>query len=58
MMIVYLMIGTFIGGWLSGATYKAGNTISFWEGVGTVALCITWPFTVFLMFKMWREGKL
>lgn len=58
MITAYFLIAAFLGGWLAGAAYKAGDTFTFWSAIGTVALCIIWPFTAYILFKMWREGKL
>lgn len=58
MITTYLMIGVFLGGWLAGATFKAGNKWTAWEAVGTFLLCLVWPFLAFVMFKMWKDGKL
>lgn len=58
MITAYLMIGAFLGGWLAGAAYKAGNKWTAWEIAGTSLLCLAWPFLAFVLFKMCREGKL
>lgn len=59
MIAAYFLIAAFIFGWLSGADYATeGKKWTHVERTATAVLCLVWPFLVFVLFKMWREGKL
>ena len=58
MITAYFLIATFLGGWFGGYAWAAGEKWTAWEFAMVLALCIGWPYLGFVLFKMWREGKL
>lgn len=58
MITAYFLIAAFLLGWLLCAMHHGYIKNSPWELIGTIALCIGWPYLAFVLFKMWREGRL
>lgn len=57
MITAYLLIAAFAMGWLFGVDrmIKGQVKFTFWERVATAALCLAWPFLLFvLLFE--RKG--
>ena len=56
MITTYFLIAFFLGGWLFGAdSVDPLKRWGFWERLAIVALCIVWPFLLFLMWSEWRK---
>lgn len=56
--ILYLLIATFLAGWWFGADWAQRVKRPMAEQAGIIGCCLAWPFTFFVIFKMWKEGKL
>lgn len=58
MITAYFLISAFVMGWLFGADHATkGQQWTPWERVATAALCIAWPFLLFIIWKTWRDSK-
>lgn len=51
MITAYLLIAAFAMGWLFGAghMFKDQEKFTFWELVAIAALCLAWPFLLFVL---------
>lgn len=58
MITAYLIISSISLGWFAGYVWAAGEKWNALEFLGVFMLCVAWPYLAFVLFKMWREGKL
>lgn len=59
MITAYFLIAAFAAGRLFGADHMAGDGKHWqrWEYVAVAALCLAWPFLLYVCWKNWREGR-
>lgn len=55
MITTYFLISAFLLGWMLCATHHGHIKSSFWDLVGTIALCVAWPYFAFLLIKHRKE---
>lgn len=56
--LLYLMVAIFLAGWWFGADWAQRVKRPPVDLIGILGCCVAWPLTLYVIFKLWKEGKL